>query len=108
MFNLLLQFTNVNDLDINLIQSINPFQRAYDVMSQNIDSNTLRIIERSIDAKKYDFSDEELMQLFMNAKVFVEKTGRRPDKNSNNEEEVRMAYALAKLSDMRARRNENR
>ena len=29
-------------------------------------------------------------------------------KNSNNEEEVRMAYALAKLSDMRARRNENR
>ena len=53
-------------------------------------------------------SDEELMQLFMNAKVFVEKTGRRPDKNSNNEEEVRMAYALAKLSDMRARRNENR
>lgn len=102
------KFINVNDLDINLIQSINPFQRAYDVMSQNIDSNTLRIIERSIDAKKYDFSDEELMQLFMNAKVFVEKTGRRPDKNSNNEEEVRMAYALAKLSDMRARRNENR
>lgn len=102
------KFINVNDLDINLIQSINPFQRAYDVMSQNIDSNTLRIIERSIDAKKYDFSDEELMQLFMNAKVFVEKTGRKPDKNSNNEEEVRMAYALAKLSDMKARRNENR
>ena len=48
------------------------------------------------------------MQLYMNAKVFVEKTGRKPDKNSNNEEEVRMAYALAKLSDMRARRNENR
>ena len=102
------KFINVNDLDINLIESINPFQRAYDVMSQNIDSNTLRIIERSIDAKKYDFSDEELMQLFMNAKAFVEKTGRLPDKNSNNEEEVRMAYALAKLSDMRARRNENR
>lgn len=102
------KFINVNDLDINLIESINPFQRAYDVISQNIDSNTLRIIERSIDAKKYDFSDEELMQLFMNAKVFAEKTGRRPDKNSNNEEEVRMAYALAKLSDMKARRNENR
>ena len=102
------KFINVNDLDINLIESINPFPRAYDVMSQNIDSNTLRIIERSIDAKKYDFSNEELMQLFMNAKAFVEKTGRRPDKNSNNEEEVRMAYALATLSDMRARRNENR
>lgn len=102
------KFIDVNKLNINLIESINPFQRAYDVMSQNIDSSTLRIIERSIDAKKYDFSDEELIQLFMNAKAFVEKTGRRPDKNSDNKEEVRMAYALAKLSYMRARRNENR
>lgn len=100
------KFINVDDLDINLIESINPFQRAYDVMSQNIDSDTLRIIERSIDAKKYDFSEDQLIQLYKNAKVFVEKAGRAPSKESNNEEEVRMAYALAKLSDMRARRND--
>ena len=99
------KFINVDDLDINLIESINPFQRAYDVMSQNIDSDALRVIERSIDAKKYDFSDEDLIQLYKNAKVFVEKEGRAPSKESTNEEEVRMAYALAKLSDMRARRN---
>ena len=53
----------------------------------------------------YDFSDEDLIQLYKNAKVFVEKEGRAPSKESTNEEEVRMAYALAKLSDMRARRN---
>ena len=99
------KFINVDDLDINLIESINPFQRAYDVMSQNIDSDTLRIIERSIDAKKYDFTEEELIQLFKNSKLFVEKYDRLPSKDSNNEEEVRMAYALAKLADMKARRN---
>src|SRR5699024_12082815 len=91
------KFINVNDLDINLIESINPFQRAYDVMSQNIDSNTLRIIERSIDAKKYDFSDEELMQLFMNTKAFVEKKRRKTDKNSNKEEEISMDDEITKL-----------
>lgn len=99
------KFINVDDLDINLIESINPFQRAYDVMSQNIDSDTLRIIERSIDAKKYDFTDEELVQLYKNAKLFVEKNNKLPSKDSNNEEEVRMAYALAKISDLKARRN---
>ena len=100
------KFINVDQLDINLIESINPFQRAYDVMSQNINSDTLRLIERSIDAKKYDFTDEELVQLYKNAKQFVAEHGRRPDKNSNNEEEVRMAYALAKLADLRARGNQ--
>jgi hypothetical protein len=34
------------------------------------------------------------------------KTGQRPSKESNNEEEVRMAYALAKIADLRARRDQ--
>ena len=100
------KFINVDQLDINLIESINPFQRAYDVMSRDIDSETLRVIERSIDAHKYDFTDDELVQLYKNAKLFVMKTGQRPSKESNNEEEVRMAYALAKIADLRARRGQ--
>lgn len=100
------KFINVDQLDINLIESINPFQRAYAIISQNIDSETLRLIEKSIDAKKYDFTNEELVQLYNNAKRFVETHGRRPNKSSNNQEEVRMAYALAKLADIRARREQ--
>lgn len=100
------KFINVDQLDINLIESINPFQRAYDVMSRDIDSETLQVIERSIDAHKYDFTDDELVQLYKNAKLFVMKTGQRPSKESNNEEEVRMAYALAKIADLRARRDQ--
>lgn len=100
------KFINVDQLDINLIESINPFQRAYDVMSQDIDSNTLRIIERSIDAHKYDFTDDELVQLYKNAKAFVIENGRHPSKESNNEEEVRIAYALAKIEELRVRRSQ--
>lgn len=100
------KFINVDDLDINLIESINPFQRAYDVMSQNIDSETLRLIDRSIDANKYDFTEDELVQLYKNAKSFTMENGRLPSKESNNDEEVRMAYALAKIEDLRVRRSQ--
>ncbi|SYW00389.1 putative DNA helicase / endonuclease; HGT island [Oenococcus oeni] len=100
------KFINVDELDINLIDSINPFQRAYDVLSRNIDSNILRVIQRSIDAKKYDFTDDELVYLYNQIKQFVVKNGREPDKNSHDEVEVRMAYALAKLRDMQARRKQ--
>ncbi|MDF7639282.1 DEAD/DEAH box helicase family protein [Lactobacillus sp. ESL0791] len=101
------KFINVDDLDINLIDKINPFQRAYDVMSQNIDSETLRVIERSIDAHKYDFDNDELVYLYNKAKEFVAKNNRKPDKNSKDDLEVRMAYALAKLADLKARRIQN-
>ena len=64
----------------------------------------LGIISKKVIVKATNLALEE----FYLCEALEEKTGRRPDKNSNNEEEVRMAYALAKLSDMRARRNENR
>lgn len=98
------KFINVDDLDINLIDSINPFQRAYEVLSQNIDSDVLRTIQRSIDAKKFDFDDEELVFLYNQSKQFVAQNDRLPQKDSRDELEVKMAYALAQLSDIRARR----
>ncbi|WP_249646724.1 DEAD/DEAH box helicase [Lactiplantibacillus plantarum] len=101
------KFINVDELDINLIDSINPFQRAYEVLSQNIDSDVLRTIQRSIDAKKFDFDEAELVYLYNQTKQFIVDNGREPDKGSRDELEVKMAYALAKLRDMQARRQQN-
>ncbi|WP_268912551.1 DEAD/DEAH box helicase [Lentilactobacillus sp. SPB1-3] len=101
------KFVNVDELDINLIDSINPFQRAYDVLSQNIDSDVLRTIQRSIDAKKFDFDEQTLVYLYNQSKIFMEQNGRLPDKESHDELEVKMAYALSTLADMRARRHQN-
>ncbi|MFD1432853.1 DEAD/DEAH box helicase [Lacticaseibacillus yichunensis] len=101
------KFINVDELDINLIDSINPFQRAYEVLSQNIDSDVLRTIQRSIDAKKFDFDEAELVYLYNQTKQFIADNGREPDKGSRDELEVKMAYALAKLRDMQARRQQN-
>ena len=35
---------NIDQLSIDLIDSINPFQRAYEVLSKNVDKQTLKII----------------------------------------------------------------
>ncbi|SUN56870.1 DNA helicase [Streptococcus equinus] len=99
------KFINVDELDINLIEQINPFQRAYEVMSSNIDSKTLRLIQQTIDAKKADISVEELPVLYPQIKRFIADNKRYPSKESSDELEVKYAYALAKLRDLRMRRN---
>ena len=99
------KFINVDDLDINLIESVNPFQRAYEVMSNNIDSKTLRLIQQTIDAKKVDFSESELAILYPQIKEFVAENKRYPDKESDDELEVKYAYALAKIRDLKMRRS---
>lgn len=98
------KFINVDDLDINLIDSINPFQRAYEIMSSNIDSKVFRRIQQSIDATKSEFSEEELYVIYPKIKEWVLANHRKPSKDSNDEIEVRYAYALAKLRDLKARK----
>lgn len=98
------KFVNVDDLDINLIESINPFQRAYEVMSTNIDSKTLRLVQQTIDSKKADISDDELVILWPQIKKFIaDNGGRLPNKDSNDELEVKYAYALARIRDLKMR-----
>lgn len=46
------KFINIDDLSIDLIDQVNPFQSAYEVISRDVDSKTLQLIERAFDAKK--------------------------------------------------------
>ncbi|MFV4952207.1 DEAD/DEAH box helicase [Lactobacillus delbrueckii] len=98
------KFVNIDELDINLIDSINPFQRAYDVISQNINSDVLRKIQSTIDANKYKFDDQELIYLYTKIKQFVVENGRKPSKDSRDEIEVKLAYALSALKVLRAKK----
>lgn len=61
------KFVNLNDLEINLISSINPFQRAYEVLSKNLTPATLRTIQYAIDERRSGekiTDDEEAVILF--------------------------------------------
>lgn len=59
------KFININDLDINLIAGINPFQRAYEVISKSLTPEVLRTIQYAIEDKRSEkLSDEEAILLF--------------------------------------------
>ena len=58
------RFVNINKLSINLIDSINPFQRAYEVLSKTVDAPTLRIIQDTIAEQKFNLTLEQAVLLF--------------------------------------------
>lgn len=59
------KFVNINDLDINLISDINPFQRAYEVISKSLTPEVLRTIQYVIEDKRSEkLTDEEAILLF--------------------------------------------
>ena len=59
------KIVNLNDLDINLIAEINPFQRAYEVVSKSLTPEVLRTIQYVIEDKRSEkLTDEEAILLF--------------------------------------------
>ena len=38
------QFVNIDDLDIDMIDKINPFQRAYEILSKSVTKQVLKVI----------------------------------------------------------------
>lgn len=59
------KFVNLDDLNINLIDQINPFQRAYEVVSKSLTPETLRLIQYTIEDKRSEsLTDEEAILLF--------------------------------------------
>jgi hypothetical protein len=88
------KFINVQDLDIDLIDSINPFQMAYEIMSKSVDAEILKRIHGAITSKKIQMSEEEATALYPRIKEFKETHSREPSLVAANPMEKRMAEAL--------------
>lgn len=98
------KLVKVDELSIDLIRQVCPFQEAYKVMSKNLDVPTLKIIQREIDKNKYNFTTEELLVIYPLIKRFVSENQRKPLKDSVDEYERRLAFALVKLNELRNKR----
>ncbi|HEM5277914.1 TPA: DEAD/DEAH box helicase family protein [Streptococcus suis] len=99
------KFINIDDLSIDLIDSVNPFQGAYEVLSRDVDSRTLSLIARVFDTKKVEFTTDELRMLYPQIKAFQAEHGHSPRRNSSDLEEERLYFALAKLDELRRERD---
>ena len=96
------KFVNVKDLDIDLIDRINPFEAAYAVLAKAMDEKTLRQVQASIAAKKVSIPRDEALELANRARTFMKERGRLPDINSADAWEKRMAEGVAAFARYKA------
>lgn len=86
---------NLEELNIDLIDSINPFQRAYEIMSKAVTADVLKSIHSAITSTRISMSEEEAVSLFPRIQQFKREHGVEPSLTSSNPMEKRMAEALA-------------
>ncbi|MBG0810419.1 DEAD/DEAH box helicase [Methylosinus sp. H3A] len=94
------QFVNVRDLDIDLIDSINPFKTAYSILSKRMSEHSLKQVEEIIAAKKIKLTLEEARDLAKRAVRFKNERKRWPELSSQDAWEKRLAegrLAFAKM-----------
>ena len=92
------KFVNVRDLDIDLIDRINPFDAAYAVLAKAMDEKVLRQVQASIAAKRVAIPIDEARDLARRAVQFKHERGRAPDINSQDAWERKMAEGVASLA----------
>ena len=96
------KFVNVRDLDIDLIDRINPFDAAYAVLAKAMNEKSLRQVQTAIAAKKLSIPEDEARDLSKRALQFKTERGRLPDGNSTDAWEKRMAEGVAAFARYRA------
>ncbi|WP_066561109.1 pseudomurein-binding repeat-containing protein [Croceicoccus bisphenolivorans] len=93
---------DVRDLDIDLVDSINPFAEAYSILAKSMDEKVLKQVQSVISAKKVKISPEEARDLAERALRFKKERGRLPEITSQDAWEKRMAEGVAAFARYRA------
>lgn len=92
------KFVNIEDLHIDLIDRVNPFQKAFEVLSKSVTAKLLKVIQETIDAGRIQMTDEEAVILYRDKiSPFVKIHGQEPNINATDPLEKRMAEALVYL-----------
>lgn len=93
---------DVRDLDVDWIDSINPFSEAYSILSKAMTEQSLKAMAEVISGKKPDISLDEARDLSRRALKFKNERGRLPDIKSADPWEQRMAQGIAVLARIKA------
>ncbi len=99
------KFLNIEELNINLIDTVNPFQRAFEVLSKSVTPNVLRLIQDTITSTRIEVTEEEATIAWPKIQQFVKVQGRKPDVRSDDPIEKRYAEVLLFLQRMKQRRD---
>lgn len=82
---------DVRDLDIDLIDRINPFGEAYAILAKTMSEDSLKQVAAAISAKRTSLTSDEAKALAVRAVLFKKERGRMPSLDSQDAWERRMA-----------------
>jgi len=93
--------TDVRDLNVDLIDSINPFGECYNILAKTMNEDRLRQVQTAIAGRRVQLSPEEARDLAKRALKFKNERGRLPSITSQDAWERRMAEGIAFLARMK-------
>ncbi|MDX8377105.1 MAG: DEAD/DEAH box helicase [Mariprofundales bacterium] len=92
-------FIDIDDIHIDLIDRINPFQKAFEILSKSVTKNVLKVIQDHIAATRITMDNEEAIILWSKIKEFQILYNRAPNLKSNDPLEKRMAECIIYLKE---------
>lgn len=93
---------SVTELDIDLIDRINPFGEAYSILAKTMSEESLKQVQAIISAKRVTMTIEEARDLAKRALKFKQERGRLPAITAADAWERRMAEGVAFLARLKA------
>ena len=97
-------FINIDDIHIDLIDKVNPFQKAFEILSKSVTTQVLKLIDEHIQSTKIEMTEEEAIILWPKIKEWVNRTGEEPSLQAFDQKEKRMAEALIFLREQKRKR----
>lgn len=86
---------DVRELDIDLIDHINPFAEAYAILAKGMNEANLQQVAAMITGKRTKLDPEEAKMLAIRAKHFQQERGRWPSATAQDPWEQKMAEGIA-------------
>jgi len=98
-------FVNIDDIHIDLIDKVNPFQKAFEILSKSVTTQVLKLIDEHIQSTKIEMTEEEAILLWPKIKEWVKNNkGEQPSIQAFDQKEKRMAEALIFLRELKRKR----
>jgi superfamily II DNA or RNA helicase len=101
------KFINIDDIHIDLIDQINPFQKAFEILSKSVTTKTLKIIQDTINLTRIKMDFEEAKILWPKVQEFVQTYKREPSITSFDSIEKRLAECIIYLKEEKRKKLAN-
>ncbi|MFA7106880.1 MAG: helicase-related protein, partial [Candidatus Izemoplasmatales bacterium] len=99
-------FVDIDDIHIDLIDRINPFQKAFEILSKSVTTKVLKVIQDHIEATRIIMDFEEAKILWPKIQEFIKMYNKEPNLKSNDPLEKRMAECIIYLKEEKRKRTE--